>query len=164
MLRVNEVNRGLRTPQSGTASPKPATRSGAGRKKGERSEPRASTSRSDSAARSLRPSGAQGAGRKKGERSEPRASTRQGQTVHGTWPACSGQRPELHGPNKFGARNRSSDSAARSLRPSGAQGAGRKAVPTLRKRAYVPPGKHARLGVSKVLPEMREGISPPAGP
>ena len=36
-------------------------------------------------------------------------------------------------------------------------------MPGLRKRAYVPPGKHARLGVSKVLPEMREGVSPPAG-
>ena len=44
------------------------------------------------------------------------------------------------------------------------EGEGRDGVPGLRQRAYVPPGKHARLGVSKVLPEMREGISPPAGP
>ena len=64
----------------------------------------------------------EGAGRNKG-REAPSREDMQGHSVHGTWPECSSQRLELHGPNKIRDAQPLKPSAA--AKPATQSGAGR---------------------------------------
>ena len=64
----------------------------------------------------------EGAGRSKG-REAPSREDMQGHSVHGTWPECSSQRLELHGPNKIRDAQPLKPSAA--AKPATQSGAGR---------------------------------------